>query len=589
LELDVGDSETPASKGFVNVGATVTSMCAGQHHTCVVTSSKTVRCWGNGSSGRLGYGNSNNIGDNETPASAGDVNVGGSVESISCGESHTCAVLETKRVRCWGNGGDGRLGYGNTNSIGDNETPASVGDVEVGGDVASVVCGKRHTCAVLVGGTVRCWGHGSTGALGYRTTANIGDDEAVTSAFAYPELIAVEDAGGVLSVLPEVVGSGGRGVLALSAGRSTNCVLLWSYKMRCWGDDHLAELGNAAVDTNIGDTELPYTAGDINTGFSNGIVVSMATSDYGSTCAIGTTKQIKCWGTASSGELGSGAKDEVETPGTVVSVGGNVISMGLGYQHMCVVLDTKQVKCWGSNSNGQLGYGNTNNIGDDELPSTVGVVSVGGDVSAVTAGVQFTCALLTTKQVKCWGRSTSGKLGYGNAEDIGDNELPSSVGTVNLGGEDVIQLSSGWHHSCALMATRRVRCWGSGGEGRLGYGNTIAIGDDELPSTVGVVSSGGDVVAVSCGGAHTCVLLATRRVRCWGSNNNGQLGLGHRNNIGDNELPSTSPEVALDEDVIAVEAGNEHTCVLLGTREVRCWGSSNSGRWGWRSGGSVCV
>ncbi len=79
--------------------------------------------------GQYRYGNTTNIGDNEAPATAGDVNVGGLVVQLAAGGYHTCALLEMGAVRCWGQGQYGQLGYSNTNDIGDNETPASAGDV----------------------------------------------------------------------------------------------------------------------------------------------------------------------------------------------------------------------------------------------------------------------------------------------------------------------------------------------------------------------------------------------------------------------------------------------------------------------------
>ncbi len=77
------------------------------------------------STGELGYGHTNNIGDDESPASAGDVNVGGSVTQIAAGGRHSCAVLMGGAVRCWGSNEHGELGYGHTKNIGDNESPAS--------------------------------------------------------------------------------------------------------------------------------------------------------------------------------------------------------------------------------------------------------------------------------------------------------------------------------------------------------------------------------------------------------------------------------------------------------------------------------
>jgi alpha-tubulin suppressor-like RCC1 family protein len=151
----IGDDETPASAGDVNVGGSVVQVAAGNLHTCALLSTGRVRCWGEGAHGALGYGNSFPVG---VPAFAGDVNVGGIVKSIAVGTAHTCALLDTGKVRCWGNGANGQLGYGNDENVGDDETPASAGDVDVGGSVLQLAAGGSHTCALLVGNTVRCWG-----------------------------------------------------------------------------------------------------------------------------------------------------------------------------------------------------------------------------------------------------------------------------------------------------------------------------------------------------------------------------------------------------------------------------------------------
>jgi alpha-tubulin suppressor-like RCC1 family protein len=97
----------------------------------------------------------------------GDVNVGGSAVQVAVGQYHTCAVLTSGSVRCWGLGNSGQLGYGNGNWIGDNELPSSAGDVNVGGPVVQVAAGGLHTCALLSTGAVRCWGENSARQLGY--------------------------------------------------------------------------------------------------------------------------------------------------------------------------------------------------------------------------------------------------------------------------------------------------------------------------------------------------------------------------------------------------------------------------------------
>lgn len=383
-------------------------LSAGDGHTCVVDNG-TVRCWGEASSGQLGYADTVDIGDDELPVSAGEVFVGQPVAQIAAGDSHTCALLHSGDVRCWGLGTHGRLGYGNTENIGDDETPNSAGSVDVGGVVRQIAAGGEHTCALLVGGSVRCWGRGRSGRLGYRNTESIGDDE------------------------------------------------------------------------------NPSTAGD-------------------------------------------------------VQLGGTAIELAAGSYHTCALLDTGHVRCWGDAGYGQLGYGYGQDVGDDEHPLVAGNVDVGGQVRQIVASRNQTCALLETGGVRCWGANDQGQLGYGHTARLGDNETPNSAGDVPLG-DLAIQIATGQRHTCALLNSGHVKCWGWGWNGRLGYGNTETIGDDELPSSVALVDVGGPVVELSLGGDHTCARMTTGGIRCWGHARQGQLGLGHKYSIGDDEPPSWALEV----------------------------------------------
>lgn len=193
------------------------------------------------------------------------------------------------------------------------------------------------------------------------------------------------------------------------------------------------------------------------------------------------------------------------TPKGVISAGGG---------HTCALLGDGALRCWGGSLSGRLGYGNLEHVGDDEPASTVGPVSLGGQAIAVATGSAISCALLEGGDVRCWGDGTL--LGYGTLNDIGDDELPSSVGPVSLGGP-AVQISSGSTHTCALMDSGDVRCWGNGNSGKLGIGGTGVLGDNELPSEREAVSLGGPASMVTAGYSHTCAILVDGSLRCWGS------------------------------------------------------------------------
>jgi len=399
---------------------------AGGFHSCGVLGAGDARCWGAGDQGQLGYASTSAVGDDETPAAAGPVSVGAgrTVRAVATGDFHTCAVLDDASVRCWGFGGDGRLGYANTNNVTD---PGAAGPVDLGGPAVAISAGAAHTCAILVGGSVRCWGFGGgdfpmDGRLGYGDTRNIGDTETPGS------------------VGPVKLGAG-RTALAISAGREHTCVLLDDRTIKCWGRNNSGQLGYGNR-TWLGDS--PTTTPD----------------------------RIA----------------PVELPATARAI-------SAGGAHTCVLLGDASVRCWGEAVNGQLGYANTEDIGDDETPATVGAVSVGGAAAAISAGEAHTCAVLQDGGVRCWGLAGSGRLGYpdvdafGNQNPVGDNETPASVGPVDVGaGRAATAISAGREHTCARLDYTSVRCWGRGSFGRLGYCNQESIGDNEPPGSAGPVN-----------------------------------------------------------------------------------------------------
>ncbi|HEY6559297.1 MAG TPA: hypothetical protein VI072_18560 [Polyangiaceae bacterium] len=428
---------------------------------------------------------------------------------------------------------------------------------------------------------------GATGSVSYTCRLDDGPAAACTSPHAYADLpdgphtiaVTARDASGELSsvTVPFSKDTGAWpvpvSVKEVSGSNWHTCALLVNGKVRCWGDGSYGQLGYA-VRRTIGDDEFPSSAGDVNVG---GAVTQIAASFSGHTCALLDTRQVRCWGYAASGAaLGyAGVVPETDEPVSAgnVNVGGEVSQVALGYWHTCALLSTGNVRCWGENQHGELGYAHTNPIGDDEVPASAGDVNLGGAVRQISAGSSHTCALLAGGRVRCWGNNDSGQLGYGHTRAIGDDEVPASAGDVNVGGE-VVQIAAGGGHTCALLAGGTVRCWGHAWEGELGYARRDNIGDDEPPASAGDVAVGGTVVQISAGSDHTCARLHDGAVRCWGSNVMAQLGYGNRISIGDDELPSSAGDVSVGGPVAQIDAGNSHTCAVLTSGALRCWGSA---------------
>ncbi|HVI03303.1 MAG TPA: RTX toxin, partial [Enhygromyxa sp.] len=250
-------------------------------------------------------------------------------------------------------------------------------------------------------------------------------------------------------------------------------------------------------------------------------------------------------------------------------------------------METGEVVCWGRNTDGRLGYAagaQNENVGDDETPAEwvaqFGSVQVGGTVTQIVSGFAHTCALLDDASVRCWGIANNGQIGYGNGNTIGDDETPASAGPVNVGGP-VASLGAGWYHTCAVLESGEVKCWGKGNEGRLGYGNVAWIGLVNTPASVGFVDVGGTAVKVDGGTAHTCALLTDGSIRCWGWGARGQLGYGNVTNVGDNETPASAGAVEIGGLAVDIAADGNHTCAIRDDGRVLCWGDGGDGRLGY--------
>jgi alpha-tubulin suppressor-like RCC1 family protein len=219
----------------------------------------------------------------------------------------------------------------------------------------------------------------------------------------------------------------------------------------------------------------------------------------------------------------------------------------------------------------------------------------GGTCSAVgttlSAGRFFSCALVGGGAIKCWGLNGAGQLGIGDTNCRGDgpNEMGSNLPVVDLGaGKTAVAVSAGGSHACALLNDGSVKCWGTSVYGQLGLGDTTSRGKganemgDNLPAVN--LGTGKSAVAVSAGEDHTCALLGDGSVKCWGYDDSGQLGLGDIGNRGDgpNEMGDNLPAVNLGtgKTAVAVTAGSHHTCALLNDGSVKCWGRNDSGQLG---------
>ncbi|KAJ1467984.1 hypothetical protein T484DRAFT_2302239 [Baffinella frigidus] len=215
-----------------------------------------------------------------------------------------------------------------------------------------------------------------------------------------------------------------------------------------------------------------------------------------------------------------------------------ILTLQAGYGHTCALFEHGGVRCWGRNHYGQLGRGNTATIGDDagEVASLADVdLGLGRTVVQLAAGYQHSCALRDDGHLKCWGDNSVGQLGLSDVDNRGDgaDEMGARLPDEDLGyGWTVVGVAAGGYHTCARLENRELRalkCWGGNEDGQLGLGDTAPRGDwgDSLPAVD--LGTNRSAVALALGNAHSCALLDDNTVKCWGGNEFGELGLGYSN------------------------------------------------------------
>ncbi len=282
------------------------------------------------------------------------------------------------------------------------------------------------------------------------------------------------------------------------------------------------------------------------------------------TCARLETGRLACWGRNFNGELGIGSTTDQDTP--IFLALENVEQVALGAEHTCARLADGTARCWGRNGDGRLGNGSRAPSLDPVVVRGPAGLSELTGITDIACGDLHSCAVIDTGRVRCWGGNVVGQLGDGTMADRVDSAVVSDL-------LDASAITAGESHTCAIHGSDdRVSCWGNGFRGQLGQGS-----DDDSSTPVAVLGVGGagllrGVAEISAGVTHTCALLDSGLVACWGHNVVGQLGTGSMTG-------TTSPVlVASVSDVTAIGLGNVHSCAIAD--ESVCWGNGDSGRLG---------
>jgi alpha-tubulin suppressor-like RCC1 family protein len=416
------------------------------------------------------------------------------------------------------------------------------------------------------GGTPSTAGTGATPNAGTNaggTTGAQGGTSGSTAATAGTTSDGGATSGGSAGTEAGTPGAGGEGgapnddllrATNIDVGGNHACAVLEDSSVVCWGSDSDGQVGDGSPAGGSRLAPVPVGLTD----------VAQVSAGLLHTCALIADGTVKCWGRDLDGAIGNGVDnlDDKPSPLDVIDLT-DAVTIAAGGFHSCALFRGGSVKCWGGDSEGQLGNGSNAESG---RPSPVDVSNL-TDAVAIVAGARHTCALIEGGTVKCWGFDLHGQIGTG---DDGQVSKQSPVDVPGL--DSVIVLGAGTSHTCALRSNGEVLCWGWDAHGQIGDGDDDQA--DELAPVPVMTSAAATQIAV--GEAHSCAVLAGGSVECWGWDRDGQIGDGD-----DGQADHMSPTGVLDlEDIEAVSAGFGSTCALDRSGKVFCWGLDEDGQIG---------
>jgi alpha-tubulin suppressor-like RCC1 family protein len=412
------ESLAAASILFASIAANATlteltgviQLDAGGKHACAVTSGGGAKCWGLNFKGQLGDGtNSHRSAANDVAGlTSGVASVAASrgwVTDSGEGLGHSCAVTVSGGVKCWGANDYGQLGDGTTTS---RLTPVDVTGLSA--PATAVATGWIHTCALLQGGAVQCWGRNQAGELGDGTTTQ--------------------------RTTPVGVSGLASGTAEIAAGPAFTCALTSGGAIKCWGANNKGQLGDGTTTDRLAPVDVVGLGIGVVRVTVGGILPSSGPTS-GHSCAITTSGGVKCWGSNNVGQLGEGSVTDRLTPFDVQGLTSGAVGVSAGgtrsyfysgaVGHSCAVTSGGEVRCWGSDSCGKLGDGGgpggdpfCDSSGYSSVPVSVTVPSA--PASAVSAGGNITCAIASAGRVTCWGE------GYGSSPTpVLSGTLPQAI------------------------------------------------------------------------------------------------------------------------------------------------------------------
>ncbi|MEK2688323.1 Ig-like domain-containing protein [Bdellovibrio sp. GT3] len=454
--------------------------------------------------------------------------------SISASTGNTCGILSDKSMKCWGRNQNGQVGDGTTTQ---RSSPTTVSG---GITWAQVATSQSWACAISdaaasPASALYCWG-----------AANSFGKSGVNSSTT-PLLI--DDTNTYQKV---------------SLGNNHGCAIRTDGTLICWGFNSSGQVGDASTSSvsvaKVIDSPNKYQ--DISLGYIH-------------TCGVTTTNLLRCWGENDFKRLGNNSTTDSTSPISILSTTA-FNKVAAGNEHTCAISTTGQLYCWGNNNFGAAGSTSPATLKGYPYQMDNGVV-----YTSVTAGYQYSCGITSTNVLKCWGNGAYGMLPLGRLRpalnsatsgapiviDSGVNYAQASVSFVGLTSPNILTGIS----ACALTTNGMLKCWGSNLYGEL------ANGANSYPSAPVTIDQGATYNSVTASSyisnfaPANCGITSAGKLKCWGHNENG--------NLGDGGFTSQPYPRFIDSanNYSKISMGTKSTCAIRSDGKLYCWGTGYLG------------
>jgi alpha-tubulin suppressor-like RCC1 family protein len=354
--------------------AKITQIDVGSQHSCVLKSDTSIWCWGNNQDSQLANGSYIYYSLQQTQVRDSRYRPFLYSKAVTAGVFHTCALIRTGTVWCWGHNGSGQLGDRTTTNRNYPVQVIRADGIALSG-ITHIDAGLDSTCARNSSGYVFCWGNGS--AVG-------------------AQLVYKSDGFALQAV-------------TISNSHDHACAIAVTRAVWCWGEGEYGRLGN-----NSGSDQSSAVEVQRSTGGSLGSITHIATAEA-HTCARQSNSTLWCWGRNGAGQIGDQTKDDryqaVEVMSGVSTVN-DAKAIFTGYAHSCYITTTNILKCWGNNWAGQVGNGTQITQLEPVVVKQATMATMSG-VTSGSGGQDHTCVIATGAVVWCWGLNYYGQVGDG--------------------------------------------------------------------------------------------------------------------------------------------------------------------------------